>query len=359
MSAAALPVDRLSMGEGGTPMVALHALAERWGLAGLWAKAEYLNPTGSYKDRIAAESIRVALRDGRRGWMATSSGNGGAAMSAYGARAGLPGVLLVLEDAPAEKLASIAPYGVLRLSMPLLGPDVMARLGEIAEDHGLLLTITAHAHNPEGMRGADGIGEEIAAHGHATHVYVPTGGGGLLVATERGLRAGGSDAAVVVAQPAGCAPIARAVSGELSRPRIDTWETRISGLQLPVPPDGDLALDAVRRSGGWGAPVADEDAWAAQSLLAQTEGIFVEPASALALAAVRQDVEAGRLGPDDQPCVVLTGHGLKDLGRFVAPEHRPAPTTLDEIPQRVQSWLGRPHETPAPHAGPGERNPRT
>ncbi|MBK5248167.1 MAG: pyridoxal-phosphate dependent enzyme [Actinomycetales bacterium] len=336
------PVDaRVTMGEGRTPMVALSVLAERWGLGGLWAKAEYLNPTGSYKDRIAAASMTLALREGRRGWIATSSGNGGAAMSAYGVRAGLPGVLLVLADAPAEKLASIAPYGVLQLSMDRIGPDVMAHLGQVAGAEGMLLTITAHAHNPRGMRGADGIGEEIADHGRATHVYVPTGGGGLLVATARGLRTGGHDAAVVVAQPAGCAPIARAVAGEIPEPRIDEWSTKISGLQLPVPPDGALALDAVTASGGWGAAVRDEDAWSAQDLLARTEGIFVEPASALALAAVRQDVDAGRLGRQDEPCVVLTGHGLKDLGRFTAPDRRPTPTALDEIGGRVRDWLGR------------------
>lgn len=335
---------RISMGEGDTPMVALPRLARRWGLGGLWAKAEYQNPTGSYKDRIAAASLTVALREGRRGWIATSSGNGGAAMSAYGARAGLPGVLCVLADAPAEKLAAIAPYGVLRLSMAELGPDVMARLGAIAEAENLLLTITAHAHNPEGMRGADGIGAEIAAHGRASHVYVPTGGGGLLVATARGLRDGGHHAAVVVAQPAGCAPIARAVAGEITEPRIGSWSTRISGLQLPVPPDGALAVDAVTASGGWGAPVTDEAAWAAQDLLAQTEGIFVEPASALALAAVAQDAEAGRLGRDDEPCVVLTGHGLKDLGRFTAPEQAPVPATIDQVPGRVRDWLAAAEE---------------
>lgn len=330
---------RLTMGEGRTPMVELPRLAERWGLKALWGKAEYMNPTGSYKDRIAAASLSVALRDGLRGWIATSSGNGGAAMSAYGSRAGLPGVLCVLTDAPAEKLASIAPYGVLQLSMDRMGPDVMSRLGEIAATEGLLLTITAHAYNPEGMRGADAIGEEIAEHGRATHVYVPTGGGGLLVATSRGLKESGHDAAVVAAQPAGCAPIARAVNGEIAEPRIENWATRISGLQLPVPPDGYMALDAITSSGGWGAPVEDHDAWAAQDLLARAEGVFVEPASALALAAVRKDAEEGRLGADDEPCVVLTGHGLKDLGRFTGADRRPTPTALEQIPGRVRVWL--------------------
>lgn len=333
-------MSRLAMGEGNTPMVALSALAERWGLGGLWGKAEYLNPTGSYKDRIAAASMAVALRDGLRGWICTSSGNGGAAMSAYGARAGLPGVLCVLSDAPAEKLASITPYGVLKLSMDRLGPDVMTRLGEIAAAERLLLTITAHAHNPEGMLGADAIGAEIAAHGGASHVYVPSGGGGLLVATARGLRAAGSDAAVIAAQPAGCGPIAAFLEGQIPTPELEDWATAISGLQLPVPPDGHAAIEAVLHSRGWGTLVADEEAWAAQDLLARTEGVFVEPASAVALAAVRRDADAGRLGRDDHPCVVLTGHGLKDLSRFNRSEQRPTPSTLAEVPAHVRGWLG-------------------
>ncbi|WP_434081588.1 pyridoxal-phosphate dependent enzyme [Sanguibacter sp. Z1732] len=199
--------------------------------------------------------------------------------------------------------------------------------------------MTTHAHNPHGMRGADAIGTEIAARGGITQVYVPTGGGGLLVATARGLGAAACRAAVISTQPAGCAPIARTLTGELSHPSIDEWSTHISGLMLPRPPDGEAAVAAVRSSGGWGVPVADEDAWAAQDLLARTEGIFVEPAAALALAAVRQDVEQGRLGAADQPCVVLTGHGLKDLGRFTASDRRPTPTTTEEIPQRLTRWL--------------------
>ena len=64
----------LTMGEGDTPLVALPRLAEKWGLRALYAKAEYLNPTGSYKDRIAAATMDEALRLGRRGWIGTSSG---------------------------------------------------------------------------------------------------------------------------------------------------------------------------------------------------------------------------------------------------------------------------------------------
>ena len=109
------------LGEGDTPLVPLDRLARRWGLGGLWAKREHLNPTGSYKDRIAAASMRHAIDRGMRGWIATSSGNSGAAMAAYGRRAGLTGVLCVQSGAPAKKLASIRPYGVPMLEVPGMG----------------------------------------------------------------------------------------------------------------------------------------------------------------------------------------------------------------------------------------------
>lgn len=301
------------LGEGDTPLVPLDRLARRWGLGGLWAKCEHLNPTGSYKDRIAAASMRHAVDNGLPGWVATSSGNGGAAMAAYGSRAGLTGILCVQEGAPAEKLASIRPYGVLMIEVPGMGPAVMDELERIAASTGLLLTITTHRHNPIGMRGADAIGVEMmAAQPDLTQVYLPCGGGGLLVATARGLGAG---PAVVACQPAGCAPIALAAAGEIESPVVAECRTTISGLQLAEPPDGPAAVTAVKASQGWGTTVTDDEIWAAQDLLAREEGLFVEPAAAVPLAAVAADTARGRLGAADRVSIVLTGHGLKDLRR--------------------------------------------
>ena len=344
----------LHLGEGDTPLIGLPRLADRWGLGALYAKAEHLNPTGSYKDRIAAATMAEALRRGRRGWLGTSSGNGGAAMSAYGRRAGLPGVLCVSADAPPEKLASIRPYGIVMVAMARMGPAVMAELGRIAEDENLQLTITTHVHNPVGMRGARAIGVEIAAQaGDVTQVYVPAGGGGLLVATAGGLAGAGCRAAVVVCQPAGCAPIARYVSGELATPEVTECVTDISGLQLPVPPDGPAAADAVRASGGWGAAIPDEEAWGAQDALAAEEGVFVEPASAVALAAIAADAASGRLGAGDRPCVVLSGSGLKDLRRFSGPLRPHDIIATKQLTEVVRSSVRGAAAAPAAHLGSG------
>ena len=346
-------LDRLSLGEGATPVLELPAVAGHYGVSQIWAKAEWLNPTGSYKDRIALETVRDAVRRGSLGWVGTSSGNAGAAMSAYGARAGLPGFLCVAADAPREKLQSILPYGATLLPIANLGIAEMDEIRELAMEYNLKLAVTAYRYNPEGMTGAEGIGAELIDQGPFTHVYVPTGGGGLLVAIARGLGRSSEDGPVVIcAQPRGCAPVARHLEGEIDAPQISECTSTISGLQLPTPPDGELAAAATRESGGWGCLVSDDEAWETQLLLAQHEGIFVEPASALAVAAIVQDFRAGRLTEADRPLAVLTGTGLKDLHRFASGSDRlRTPCVIDDL----RSLLAEHFAIHGPH--PGLRHP--
>ncbi len=205
-------------------------------------KAEWLNPTGSFKDRIALHTIRDAVQSGTRGWVGTSSGNGGAAMSAYGARAGLPGFLCIAADAPKRKLQSIIPYGATLLPMSQLGLREMDEIGALAVEYHLKLAVTAYRYNPEGLVGAEAIGDELVDQGPFTHVYVPTGGGGLA----RGNRTRSGPriprrASSNLCTPRGCAPIAPCLEGELNEPLIDECASSISGLQLAAPPDGALA----------------------------------------------------------------------------------------------------------------------
>jgi len=309
------------LGEGQTPVLSLTSLARHFGLPRISAKAEYLNPTGSYKDRIAAATIKDAVQRGHTGWIGTSSGNGGAAMSAYGSRAGLPGFLCIPTSTPPEKLKSIVPYGTTLFLMSEIGMREMDSIKNLADEFNLKMSVTAYQYNPEGMKGAELIGSELRAQGSFTHVYVPTGGGGLLVAVARGLHdESQTSPKIVCAQPTGCGPISRHLQNELNVPVISSCESMISGLLLPDPPDGILATEAVHRTDGWGCLVDDKNTYAMQDLLAQIEGIFVEPASALALAAMIQDFRQGLISESDNPLVILTGSGLKDLRRFGKPE---------------------------------------
>jgi threonine synthase len=330
-------VSKLSLGEGNTPILSLTTLSKSLGINEISAKAEWMNPTGSYKDRIAAATIDEALRGGLRGWIGTSSGNGGASISAYGAKAGLPGFLCIAADAPAEKVRSIVPYGATLLPMSQLGIAEMDAIRELASQYHLKLSVTAYRYNPEGMSGAESIGAELLKQGDFTHVYIPAGGGGLLVAVARGM-AGLMKARMICAQPAGCDPIVQFIDREIAEPRIARCTSTISGLQLPAPPDGELAASSVMESDGWGCSVSDAEAWSMQDYLASNEGIFVEPASALAAAALANDVKSGRLPSSARPVVILTGSGLKDLRRFnstVGPTEQTF--TIDDLRRRLEA----------------------
>jgi threonine synthase len=268
-------------------------------------------------------------------------------MAAYGARANLPGFLCLTSTAPLQKKLPLVPFGTRLAAVEGIGDGgagmVAARLMEevrrAASRHDLFLAITAHAFNADGMRGIDTIGYELSEQApDATHVYVPTGGGGLLASIGRGMAGRNLRAKLVACQPSGCAPIARQLSGELDTPAIESCDSRISALQLPQPPDGVLAVEAVRRTSGWGTHVTDESILTAQQRLATAEGVFAEPASATALACLAEDVERGRIGRDDHAVLVVTGAGWKDLSRFESAVRSLAPVPLDGAVEAIDAW---------------------
>lgn len=336
----------VSLGEGGTPLVRSAHLAAELGLPELYFKIEGANPTGSYKDRIAAVGISRARELGKRAWAATSSGNAGAAIAAYGVRAGMDGYLFTLERASRAKIAQILAYGPQVFAVERLGYDPEVERGTwrniraLCDAHGWMMLVTARAFSPHAMEGVKTIAYELCEQlGTPPDVlYVPVGGGGLLSATWKGFveaRAACGDRLprLVAVQPAGCDAIAQAWrEGRALRP-IDGCGSSISGLQLTAPPDGDLVLQALRESGGWATSVEDDDTYQAQADLAGREGLFAEPAAAITLAALRADLRAGRLRGDERAVCLLTGIGFKDAGALqrLADLRVVQPITMDDI----------------------------
>lgn len=353
--AADLPAldELVTLGEGDTPLLPLNALAKHLRLEQLSAKMESQNPTGSYKDRVAAVSLSLARQRGNKGWLASSSGNAGLAMAAYGVRAQLPGFLCLVASAPVEKRLPLVPYSIGAIGVDGVGErstsvQISGLLDQIcaaADRHNLFLGVTAHAFNPDGMRGIDTIAYELAEQvPTATHVYVPTGGGGLLAAIARGLKQRAMPAKVIACQPSGCAPIVEFLQGTSMSPEVARCDSGISALQIPNPPDGRLAAEGAARSGGWGSMATDEEILAAQRLLAASEGIFVEPAAAAALACLIVDCDRGRVGGDDHPVLILSGAGWKDLGRFAADAERLPVVDHNEVSTYVDSWAADPRK---------------
>ena len=308
-----------SLGEGDTPLLdATGPTLAKLPTTRVSFKAEYQNPTGSFKDRIAAMAGAIIARDELRGAGGTSSGNGGAAISAYGARAGFPVVLFTVSGIVDGKLQQILAHGALTHIVAQLGSatadagGVAPTIAEMAKTQGWLAFLTGARYAPEAMRGAETIAFELAAQRpNATSIYVPVGGGGLLASIWRGYRSMGlAPPRIVGVQPAGCPTLSRGVGGDFGQ-LTEPVTTTVSGLQVPVLFDFD-AVPAVTNSGGHVVEISDQQAWDAQRLLASQEGLYVEPAGATAAAGLLADMDDGVVSPDDDVVVILSGAGYKD-----------------------------------------------
>ena len=350
--AARLPLtDRahiVSLGEGNTPLLRSARLGIDGGLPQLYFKNEGLNPTGSYKDRIATAGISYMRQLGMNEWATVSSGNAGAAVSAYGAKAGAAGYVFTLERAPRAKIAQILAYGPQVLSIrgmgydPEIDAETWANARKICEINRWLMLITARRYSPQSMEGAKTIAYEICQQlgGDVPDVvYVPVGGGGLISSIWKGFRewrsAGFCDRLprMVAIQPEGCDPLAQAWSAGRALAPLDDCTSAVSGIILTAPPDGELVMNDLRESGGWALSIADEVTYQCQAELASREGIFVEPAAAITWAAVKADLAAGRLRGDEKVVCVLTGIGFKDSKAIeLMTDDQPVPLVeVDEI----------------------------
>ena len=345
----------VSLGEGNTPLLRSGKLEQEIGVGELYFKIEGSNPTGSYKDRIAAVGLSRLRELGKRAWAATSSGNAGAAMAAYGVRAGIDGYLFTLEKAARAKIAQIMAYGPQIMAVEKLGYDpqteidTWANIREVCAANEWMMLVTAHAFSPHAMEGVKTISFEIAEQlkGNVPDVvYVPVGGGGLCAAIWRGFvewqAAGLVDRVprIVAVQPSGCGAIHQAwLRGDDDVVPISQVTSSISGLQLAAPPDGGLVLQALAASDGWSVLIDDDATYAAQAQLAQREGLFVEPASAISVAGVAADRASGRLRGDERVACILTGVGFKDANALQSMvEHVEMPLiTADEILKLAES----------------------
>jgi threonine synthase len=306
---------RVTLAEGGTPLVAIPRAGGAAGLAGLRAKDESRNPTGTFKDRAMALAATVAVADGAPGIVCASTGNAGASASAYGARAGLPVVILVPVGTPPAKMAQAAVCGARVIAVEGTYSDAWGLAAAVAASTGWLNATTTFT-CPYVVEGTRTAAYEIhAAAGVPDWVVVPIGAGPFLVGIRDGFAELGAAPRLLAVQPAGCAPIARAF--ETGR-AVEAWEgprTVASGLADPLagyPDEGDLTVAAVRGSGGAALAVDDSATLEALAALAEGEGLFQEPSGAIALAGAAEARRRGLIGAGDSVVLCLTGTGLKD-----------------------------------------------
>jgi threonine synthase len=301
----AVPV---TLGEGWTPLV-----DGEWN--GHWVrfKAEGLNPTGSFKDRGAALLVSALKGAGVRQVVEDSSGNAGAALSAYAARAGVEATVYVPAHASPAKQAQIGVYGAQIVAVPGSRSDTAeAVLGAL--DRGAVYA--SHAYSPFYAQGMKTMAYELweqCAGSAPDSVLLPVGHGGLLL----GLYVGFGELLsaglirrwprLVGVQAQACAPLARAWErGASVVEPVAEGETIAGGVRIAAPPWGRQVLAAVRRTHGALVALSDQAALAARERLAR-RGLYVEPTSALPVAAL--DGLGESVG--EMPVVVLTGSGFK------------------------------------------------
>ncbi len=319
--------ERITLGEGQTPLVASRSLGKKMGLRKLFFKLENINPTGSYKDRFAAAAITGLNGAGIKNCFATSSGNTGAALAAYCAASAMKCFVMVVDGAPQGKLGQMLCYGANILMVKGFGTnleitgELMHRFAETAKLWGSPVQISAYKYSPVGMSGVQTIAYEIAEEisSGQMHVLSPAGGGGLTYAVAKGfeeLVIGNriySMPKIHCVQPEGNDTIATALrNGNEYANALTESKTAISGLQVPDVLDGDSVINACRKSGGSGFIVTDKAVYDAQRLLSVEEGIFCEPAGAVAYAGLAEAVQAGIIKKDDAVICLVTGTGFKD-----------------------------------------------
>jgi threonine synthase len=320
------PKAIVSLEEGDTPLhLAPRAAAGIPGFRGtLWIKDETRNPTGSFKDRLVSAAISKARELGAKGVVCASSGNAGASVAAYAARAGIPAVIVVPAHTPDGKMTQIGAYGARLLKVPGHYSRSYDLAMALAERQGFA-NLTTTFLNPWAVDALKLVGLELMRQlgGQApTHVLVPTGSGPLVKGVVQGFRlfGGGAEPRAIAVQAAGCAPIVRAF--EAGEERVRPWgmpTTIASGISDPLigyAGDGDYTLRLVRETGGVAVAVEDEEIRSAMQLLATAEGIYAEPTGASPLAALRRLVAAGLIGTDARVVCMATGHGFKDAARW-------------------------------------------
>lgn len=327
-----LPVKNVgninSLGEGNTPLVKSGNLDEK---GNLFFKMEQLNPTGSFKDRFAAVETALMKEWGIKTFIATSSGNTGAALSAYAAKHGLNCLLFVNEITPVNKLKQMLIYGaeVFRVKdfgvTNELSAPIFKRLQDLAVESKTRLVISAYKYSPEGMEGVKTIAYELVEQlGEVPgNVFVPVGGGGLLSGIWRGFL-NLKDKKLINRLPKinGVQPelndtLVTALQENSEVAKEVKTTTSISGLAVQVDIDATLALQAVRASGGFGIAVSDQEIIRTQARLCEKEGIYVEPAGATSVAGYLKAVSQNLIDTDEKSVCVLTGHGLKDTSGSV------------------------------------------
>ena len=346
-----LPVERIpndGLAVGFSPLIPAPRLARRLGITRLWVKDDSRNPTLSFKDRVVAVAAQRAREFGFHTLACASTGNLAASVAGTAAALGLRAVVFVPADLEPAKIAQAAALGatVVRVDGPY---DAVNRLcleltGEL--DGWAVVNVNLRPFYAEGSKTiAFEVAEQLGWRAPDA-VVAPIASGSLYTKIARGF-----DELVTVGliderpirfvggQAAGCGPVAAAfAAGTTQIDPVGTPRTIVRSLAIGSPADGVPSLELARASGGSIEGISDEDVVAGVRDLAETEGILTETAGGVTVGALRQAIERGVIGADDEVVLVISGNGLKTLDVLQRHLDEPIAPTL---PAFEQWWTAR------------------
>lgn len=322
----------------------------------MYVKFEGLNPTASFKDRGMTMAVSKAAEEGAKAIVCASTGNTSAAAAAYAARAGMTAFVLIPEGKIAMgKLAQAMMYGAVVIQIKGNFDDGMELVKQVAKEAPVAIVNSINPYRLQGQKTA--AFEIIESLGRAPDYHcIPVGNAGNISGywigysemcghnTESCTLCNGqcpylndtkvnSRPRMVGYQAAGAAPFMR-------NGKVDEPETVATAIRIGNPQSFALAKAAVDESGGWFDELTDDEILAMQKRLANREGIFCEPASAVSVAGALRDIENGKIAPGSLVTCTVTGHGLKDPDIAIAQCQEPVITVEAELGAVKDAILG-------------------
>ncbi|GAA4876433.1 MULTISPECIES: threonine synthase [Saccharopolyspora] len=324
---------------GCTRLVRADNLAKALGVKQIWIKDDTGNPTHSFKDRVVAVALAAAREFGFKVLACPSTGNLANAVAAAAARAGWDSVVLVPKTLERAKILMSAVYDGSLLAVDGNYDDVNRLATELAGEHEdwAFVNVNVRPYYSEGSKTlAFEVAEQLGWR-KPEQIVVPIASGSQLTKVYKGFNEFAqldliedSPVRIFGAQASGCSPVSSAFKGGHDVVQPVRPDTIARSLAIGAPADGPYVLDIVRKTGGAIEDVTDEEVVEGIRLLARTEGIFAETAGGVTVATAKKLLEAGKLDPDAETVLLITGDGLKTLDAVqdgIGPKATVAPST--------------------------------
>jgi threonine synthase len=317
--------NRVSLGEGWTPLHRARALGDKYGLPNLLIKDEGMNPTQSFKARGMTLAVSMAKELGVKKVAVPSAGNAAGALSAYAALAGMEAFIFVPQDTPKACVIECRALGANVTLVDGLITDCGKIVAERKDKEGWFDVSTLK--EPYRIEGKKTMGYELAEQLNwelPDVIFYPTGGGTGLIGMWKAFGEmeemgwiGSHRPRMVSVQSSGCAPIVEAFhKGLKNGAEIENARTVASGLRVPKAIGDFIMLDILRRSGGTAVAVSDEELVRDSVEIGTEEGIFAAPEGGALLVALKKLLAAGEVKHDEKIVLFNTGSGIKYLEAF-------------------------------------------